>query len=68
MNNYNCNQATISQSPSEAMLVNGIMMMGNTRSRDYTTSKQGNWRTRWLSQPASKESQEQRWRRQGKLK
>ena len=68
MNNYNCNQGNITQSTPGAMFLNTIMMTDNTRTREYSTSKQANWRSRWLSQPTSKESQEQRWRRQGKLK
>ncbi len=67
MNNYNCSQSTVSQPITGAILGTGLMMAEKTRAKGYTTSKPENWRQRWLSQPNSKESQEQRWRRQGKL-
>ena len=68
MNNYNSNQHNASHIPPAALLFSPMMTTENSHAEEYATSKKESWRNRWQSQPVSKENQEQKWRRQGKLK
>lgn len=66
MNNYNGTQISPPMIMVEAILGHGLITADKSRTQE-SSSRPGNWRRRWLSQPVNRESQEQRWRRQGKL-
>ena len=64
MNNYN----SLSMSQAATLPFFSVIVAKRHHQDACTTSKKEGWRHRWQTQPVNQESQEQKWRRQGKLK